>query len=146
MDRGAKLFSVIDVIAVNTETLIDDAQRAKVAEIVRHVAHVDCLPLPGTPERAEVVNAVRSQLPNDLANFGRRDLAELTIHLKWRFVSIDRLRAALCQALERRFGKSVALTSEADYRATNSALAVLAAIVESPIGWKMGDAASATHR
>jgi hypothetical protein len=144
MARGAKLFSVIDVVAVNTETLIDDAQRARVAEIVHHVAQVDCLPLSGTPERAKVVNAVRAQLPNDLANFGRRDLAELTIHLKWRCASIDRLRVSLCRALERRFGKSVALTSEADYRATDSALAILAAIVESPRGWKMDDAASVT--
>lgn len=144
MDRGGKLFPMLDVVSVNTGILIGSTQYSAVADIICHVAGLRCLPSPGTPERTQAVNAVRAQLPNDLAGFGCRDLAELTIVLKQRFVAIDRLRAALCQTLEKRFGKSVVLVPEAEYCAANSSLAVLVAIVEDPIGWRMSGAASAT--
>jgi len=146
MPTNAKLFSIIDIIAVTTGILIDSTRRKHVNDLTRHVTKHHSLPATGSKAREDVVEAVQLQLPSELRRYNRSSLVDDIMAFKFELRDEERVRSELIKKLRGRFGYTYPFVPTDQYSALSSGLELLRAIAVNPTEISVVEAAMGNDR
>lgn len=127
MPTDARLFPIADIIAVISGVPILQSRSEKVDEIVRHVTGLPSMPPKSSEARQTVVDAVRSQLPSSLSQFGLVQLIETIFDIKSNH-DADSVRPELIKLLEGRFGRRLPLCPHQQFFGPSVGVRLLEAI------------------
>lgn len=130
MPNSAKLFHITDIIFALTGMQMG-TKHNDLEELHSHLLGYSWVPSGRFSEISALRTLLKRQLPRDLAECSGRDLAEFVISLKMQSSSDD-FRSDVVAALERKFGKTIAVSTVASTHSDSASLCLLRSLAECP--------------
>ena len=127
MPMNAKFFPITDIISVISGVPILRSRKDKINDLVHHVTGLPSMPSKFSETRQTVVNAVRSQLPGSLAQFGLVQLVGIIFDIKIN-CDEDKVRSELIKLLEKRYGRRLPLCPQEHFSGPSEGVLLLQSI------------------